>query len=51
MSFKPEIVERKQLTMNACRLGDWFTNELFEDITEDGRERERSEQMEKKNKP
>lgn len=35
ISLKPGIFERKQMTMDACRLEDWFTNELFEEIAED----------------
>lgn len=37
MSLKPEISGRKHITMHACRLQDWFTNELVQDVAEDSR--------------
>lgn len=37
MSLQPEIFGCKQMTMDACRIEDWFTYELFEEIYEEGR--------------
>lgn len=47
ISLKPGVFGHKQMTMDACSLKDWFTNELFELIYEDGRNFIRKEEREK----
>lgn len=54
-TYELEAWNCKQMTVDAWRLEDWFTNELFEDIAEDGRIfigiRDGEDKWKKENKP